>query len=211
VLLEAWEAGEPEESPADIVVNRFVWLLQWATQNAGQRYRLKKAAAAWLAENDDGKEKLDVLAERFVATHDIDAIVARPKHPITAVATGHNVVLFFRGEETPDYTLVVKREETMRWAQCLLDILDAYKRRPIRVQYVDIFGVARVWIDGKRGNQEICETQAEARLLSYVFEKAPDEDYDQAIEDGRLPNKLEDFRLEIIELDEPEGLGAGLV
>jgi hypothetical protein len=128
VLLEAWEAGEPEESPADIVVNRFVWLLQWATQNAGQRYRLKKAAAAWLAENDDGKEKLDVLAERFVATHDIDAIVARPKHPITAVATGHNVVLFFRGEETPDYTLVVKREETMRWAQCLLDIREATRR-----------------------------------------------------------------------------------
>jgi hypothetical protein len=48
-------------------------------------------------------------------------------------------------------------------------------------------------------------------LLSYVFGKVPDEDYDQAIEDGRLPNKLEDFRLEIIELDEPEGLGAGLV
>lgn len=208
MLLEAWEAGEeiPEEpGEHERLANRMVRLLTWATQNEGQNYRLRKALAAWLLENDDGS-RIHELAERFAAENDIDAIVARPVALVDDiyidwVRPGVAKIVVFRDGvisseiETENRSV---QQRAIRGAHILRD----WRNQPIRVQYVDIYDVARVWVDGLRKNQWICETQAEARLLGYIAEKAPDDDIKAALEDGRLPNTFEEFRLEVVDLEE---------
>ena len=196
-----------EEDQAEKVLNRLLSLLRWAWENQGQRYRLKKALVAWLADNDDGKESIQSLGDRFVEARNIDAIVARPKPPIGEVyihwiKPGLANIAVFRGDEiVPALKITTERSSTLQWAVRLQRCLKEQKEQPIRAQLVDIDGVARVWADGINGDRELLTDQAYDKLTHYFSEKAPDGDIDKAIEEGHLPNQYEDFRLEIVELD----------
>ncbi len=61
---------------ANIVENRILWMLQSLWTGQDQRARLKEALTSWLLANDDGKESIQSLVDRFVADTDIDAVVA---------------------------------------------------------------------------------------------------------------------------------------
>lgn len=66
------------DQPAEIVLNRILWLLHvqdaWTDQE--QRARLKEALVAWWIVNDTDEGTIQSLVDRFVADTDIEAVVA---------------------------------------------------------------------------------------------------------------------------------------
>lgn len=178
--------------------------LFWAFDNEGQKYRLRKALVAWLAENDDGKKDPADLEVLFVADTDIDAIVARPKPPITEIyiywAKPLARIVVFRGnEKSVDFETETWRMSTQGWAVRMQRCLKEQNERQVRFQLVDIDDVIRMWEDGAYKDREDVIDRLYDRLTFFIAQRAPDGDIEEAIRAERLPNAYEDFRLEMVD------------
>lgn len=195
------------EETTDIVLDHILQYLHWAWSNEGQRYRLRKALAAWLPDNDDGKTAITKLGDAFVASNeiDIDEIVARPKAPISKVYmglgkgtnAGQPIIAIFRDDpEFPDHVFAnFNSPRMLRQGQCLQDMLAYQGSQPIRLQMVDIDDIPRVWVDGVCRDMEDLERELEMAFQRWIDGKG---DTEEAYAAGLLPNMPEDFYMETI-------------
>ena len=192
------------ESSEAGLVRAIMTILHWAWTTKGQEEALENSIANWLFKNDDGISSASVLAERYLKDHDIDEVVGPVERgKIDAVRSEFtqsgflHVSIWRTNGNAGHYTLghdVEHIQNRILQVAVMQDRLAEYAYEEISVRYVDLDDLARAWHKGPRCRLSEVEKVAYTNFVKYVIEKK-----EQGIP---LPCKEEDFRVEIVEVND---------
>ncbi len=185
------------------VRDHIMTILHWSYNTAGQKQRLQKALDTWLDKNDDGLTLADKLANRFLVDVDIDEVVGEAERgkiyqvrsEFTPVGFFHVTIWRSNGNDN-HYTLggnAERIQNRLLKVAVMQDRLAEYAYEEISVRYIDLDDIARAWATGPRCRLSEIKRRAQQNFLEYVEEKTRAE--------SPLPGKVEDFRVEISEVN----------
>ena len=167
-----------------------------------QKEALEESLVNWLFANDDGVKTVNVLAEEYLNAHDIDAVVGKAEqgkisqvHAVLDEGTYYvNVIRNNGADHQYKFRGLAMIQRQILQVAIMQDRLAEYSYEEMAVRYVDLDDIARAWATGPRWQLSEIEHLAADNFEEYLEEKhwAKEE----------LPCKVEDFRVEISEVND---------
>lgn len=190
------------ELNGDKTVRSILTILRWAWETKGQKEALEESLVNWLFANDDGVKTVDVLAEEYLKAHDIDEVVGKAeKGKIARVQASLfegtyyvNVTRNNGAEHQYKFRGLATIQRQILQVAIMQDRLAEYAYQDMSVRYIDLDDIARMWATGPRWQLSLIEHNAHQKFEEYVEAKNKAE--------SPLPCKVEDFRVEISEVDD---------